>query len=89
MSEYAARAFDALGSIVDGVGRQAVGQLLDIARAEWAAGGPGPVVHSPEGAVPPYALTVGKTHVDFRLGEQTGRLPTAVLVALAVEPQLQ
>lgn len=88
MSERATQAFDVLGQIVDGVGRQAVGQLLNVARAEWAAGGPGPVVHSPEGVAPPYSMTVGETRVDFRLGERTGTVPIDALAALVAEPQV-
>ena len=75
--------FDALGRIVDAVGGEAVRGLVAVARVEWAAGRPGPVLESPEGAEPSYSLVLDPAGAEFRLGADTGAQPLAALVALA------
>ncbi len=75
--------FELLGSVVDVLGTEAVSGLVANARDEWANGRPGPVLQSPDGEQPRYALAVGPVTTDFRLGTETGRLPTDTLLALA------
>jgi hypothetical protein len=76
------KAFELLGRVSDSVGVGVLGEAVDFARDEWAAGRPGPVITSAEGVVPPYSITLGEQQVDILWGGERASVPVAALTAL-------